>query len=349
MVKNKEESIEQEKINDENLEKIDLDTSQEENQGQKSKKTNLAEIKDDNQEEINEKRENKGENKEEKENEVDDDTIEDIDEIVKVVSEEDKTESEDDDVKEVEEIENVKKIKAKEVSDAWTPKTQMGLKVKLGEIVDIDSILDSGIKLLEPEITDMLLPNMDIELLAIGQSKGKFGGGQRRVFRQTQKKTKEGNKPQFSTFAVCGNYDGYFGFGYGKAKETVPAREKAFRQCKLNLIKIRRACSSWECNCGMPHTIPYKVDGKCGSVKIVLIPAPKGTGICAEKEIAKILKLAGIKDIWSKTIGYKSSTKLNHIYACIDALSKLTKMKVNEIDKKRLNIVEGKIKKTVEI
>jgi small subunit ribosomal protein S5 len=269
--------------------------------------------------------------------------IEDIKDISKEVSAD-----VDVDVEEVEEVDNIKKIKAKEVSNDWTPKTELGLKVKIGEINDINDVLSSGRRILEPEITDVLLPNMDIELLAIGQSKGKFGGGQRRVFRQTQKKTKEGNKPSFSTFAVCGNYDGFFGFGYGKAKETVPAREKAFRQCKLNMIKIRRACSSWECNCGKPHTIPYKVIGKSGSVQVTLMPAPKGTGLCAEKEIAKILKLAGIKDIWSKTIG-KSSTKLNHIYACIDALKKLSQMKVNEEHKKKLNIVEGKINNSVEI
>ena len=79
------------------------------------------------------------------------------------------------------------------------------------------------------EIVDILLPNLETDLLLIGQSKGKFGGGQRRVFRQTQKKTREGNKPKFSTIAIAGNKDGYVGIGYGKSKETVPAREKAFR------------------------------------------------------------------------------------------------------------------------
>ncbi len=54
--------------------------------------------------------------------------------------------------------------------------------------------------------------------------------GSRRVFRQTQKKTKEGNKPKFSTYAVVGNKDGYVGLGFGKAKETVPAREKAVQK-----------------------------------------------------------------------------------------------------------------------
>ena len=63
--------------------------------------------------------------------------------------------------------------------------------------------------------------------MLIGQARGKFGGGQRRIFKQTQKKTREGNKPHFTTTAVTGNKDGYIGMGAGKAKETVPARELA--------------------------------------------------------------------------------------------------------------------------
>jgi len=79
--------------------------------------------------------------------------------------------------------------------DAWQPKTSLGRKVKNREIT-INEILDSGLNIMESEIVDILLPDMSAELLMIGQAKGKFGGGQRRIFRQTQKKTAEGNKPQ---------------------------------------------------------------------------------------------------------------------------------------------------------
>ena len=92
--------------------------------------------------------------------------------------------------------------------EGWKPKTELGMKVKSGEIKNIDIILDNGLKMFESEIVDILLPDLETELLLIGQSKGKFGGGQRRVFKQTQKKTREGNKPHFSTFAVVGNKDG---------------------------------------------------------------------------------------------------------------------------------------------
>jgi hypothetical protein len=80
----------------------------------------------------------------------------------------------------------------------------------------------------------------ETDLISIGQSKGKFGGGQRRVFKQTQKKTPEGNKPKFATYAVIGNRNGLIGVGYGKAKETVPAREKSFRSARMNIIKIKK-------------------------------------------------------------------------------------------------------------
>ena len=60
---------------------------------------------------------------------------------------------------------------------------------------------------------------------------------------------------------------------------------------------------------------------------ITLIPAPKGVGLCIEKECAKMLKLAGIQDIWSKTYG-QTKTKTNMISACFDALSQLMKIRV---------------------
>ncbi|MEA3430988.1 MAG: 30S ribosomal protein S5 [Nanoarchaeota archaeon] len=225
-------------------------------------------------------------------------------------------------------------------NESWKPITELGKKVKDGTINDIDEILNLGTKINEPEIIDYLLPEAETDLLLIGQSKGKFGGGQRRVFRQTQKKTCEGNKPKFSTCAIVGNRNGYIGMGYGKSKETVPAREKAFRNSKMNIMKIRRGCGSWECGCGAPHTIPFAIEGKCGSSKIKLFPAPKGTGLKIEKECGKILKMAGIEDIWSKTSG--STTKVNLIKSCIDAIKNLTQTKIKSEDIKRLGIIEGR-------
>jgi len=131
--------------------------------------------------------------------------------------------------------------------------------------------------------------------------------------------------------------------GYGKSKETVPAREKSIRNAKLSITKIRRGCGSWQCGCNEPHTIPFAVKGKCGSVVITLIPAPRGTGLCIEEECQKVLKLAGIKDIWSKNLG-QTKTKINLVNACFNALKKLVEMKV---PKKYENFIEGASEKPV--
>jgi len=226
---------------------------------------------------------------------------------------------------------------------AWNPKTALGKRVKNGEITDIEQIAELGAKVREVEIINTLLPNIETELLLVGQAKGKFGGGQRRIFRQTQKKTKEGNKPRFATMVVCGNRDGYIGLDMGKSKETVPAREKAYRNSKLNIIKIRRGCGSWQCGCKMPHTIPFKVMGKCGSVEIELMPAPKGTGLVIENECKKMLALAGIKDVWSKSKG-NTTTKINMVKACFEALKKLSTTKIRPDSFEKLGIVEGRVK-----
>ena len=225
---------------------------------------------------------------------------------------------------------------------AWKPKTDLGRRVKAGEIKDINEILDKGLNILEPEIVDFLLPNLESELIKIGQSKGKFGGGKRSIWRQTQKKTKEGNKPKFSALAIIGNRNGIVGVGYGKAKETVPAREKAIRNAKLNIIKISRGCGSWECGCREPHSIPFKVTGKNGSVILTLIPAPKGTGLRVEKELQNVFNFIGVKDIYSKSFG-QTKVKMNMTYACFKALRQLTLTKVPEGYEKISGLHEGAI------
>ena len=225
----------------------------------------------------------------------------------------------EEDLKELKEMEKEKE--GSEEIPSWIPKTKLGKEVKEGKIKDIDEILNANKKILEEQIVDSLI-NVKSDLISIGQSKGKFGGGKRRVWRQTQKKTAEGNVPTFSCLAVVGDENGHVGIGIGKAKETLPAREKAIRKAKLNIIKVKRGCGSFDCSCKEKHSIPYKVEGKCGSSKIILIPAPQGTGLVVGDECKKILKLAGIKDIYSQTFG-QTRTTINLAKACIDALKKL--------------------------
>jgi len=210
--------------------------------------------------------------------------------------------------------------KRKEIVASWNPKTKLGEEVKQKKITNIDQILDSKRKILEPEIVDSLL-KVKTDLIFVGQSKGKFGGGKRRIWRQTQRKTKEGNIPTFSAFAVVGDENGHMGIGSGRSKETLPARDKAIRKAKLNIMKVKRACAGFDCSCSEPHSVPFKVTGKAGSVRVTLIPAPQGTGLVVANELKKVLKFAGIKDIYSKTFGKKRTT-FNLIKACINALKK---------------------------
>ena len=228
------------------------------------------------------------------------------------------------------------------IADKWKPKTELGMKVKKGEITDIKMLLESKKPILESAIVDVLLPNLRTDLLLIGQAKGKFGGGKRRAFRQTQKKTKEGNSLSFATFAVVGNGDGIVGVGIGKSKETIPAREKAIRNAKINIMTVRRGKLSWEPSEVGPHTVPFKVIGKCGSSTITLMPAPLGTGVVAEKECQKVLKLAGIEDAWAKGRG-QTRVKSNLIKACIDAFKKLNEMRISQSQITNLGIVEGSV------
>ncbi len=241
----------------------------------------------------------------------------------------------------VPELEEIKKKTAIMV-DRWKPRTQLGRAVKEGAIQSIDEIFASGKPILEAEIVDALLPRLEVDLLLIGQAKGKFGGGQRRIFRQVQKKTAEGNKVHFASCAVVGNRNGYVGIGYGKSKETVPSRDKSIRNAKQALMKIRRGCGSWQCGCATPHSIPFAITGKNGSCEITLIPAPKGKGLIIEEECAKILRLAGVKDIWCKTRG-QTVTKYNLILALVEALKKLNLMKYHEQHAASLGICEGAV------
>ncbi len=238
------------------------------------------------------------------------------------------------DLKELEQIKNEQELKNAfekdklKPSESWIPKTELGREVKSGKIKNIDDILKENKRILEPEISDYLL-ELKSDLISIGQSKGKFGGGKRRAWRQTQRKTEEGNVPTFSAMAIVGDENGHIGYGYGRSMETLPARDKALRKAKLSIIKIKRACSGFDCDCSELHTVPFKVTGKAGSSRITLIPAPQGTGLVVANELKKVLKLAGIKDVYSKSFG-KARTSFNLIKACFDALEKTNSMEGRE-------------------
>jgi len=214
----------------------------------------------------------------------------------------------------------------KQALASWQPKTELGKQVKEGKIKDIDEIFKSGKKILEAYIVDTLIPDLEMELVMIGQAKGKFGGGKRRFWKQTQRKTAEGNVPSFACMAVVGDKKGHVGIGMGKARETLPAKEKALREAKLGLISVLRGCGSFDCSCNDPHSIPFKTEGKVGSSTIKLMPAPKGTGLVIDDECKKIMRAAGIKDIYSRAFG-QTRTKINLAKACFEALKNLKRTK----------------------
>lgn len=209
----------------------------------------------------------------------------------------------------------------------WIPKTALGREVKEGKIKSVEELLEKGEKIFEAEIIEALLPDLEVDYINVGQAKGKFGGGKRRIIRQTQKKTKQGSRLSFSTIAVVGNKQGYVGVAVGKAGESMPSKDKATRKAKINIMKVPQGCGSWECSCGEKHSLPFEISGECSSVTVKLMPAPKGTGLAVEGELKKILKLAGYKDVWSKVKG-QSRRKQNLVAACVSALKKGSKMRL---------------------
>jgi small subunit ribosomal protein S5 len=66
---------------------------------------------------------------------------------------------------------------------------------------------------------------------------------------------------------------------------------------------VKLGCGSWECRCDQPHSVPFKVRGRGGSVTVEIIPGPRGLGLVAGGNIRKLLKLAGLKDVWTKSKG----------------------------------------------
>lgn len=194
----------------------------------------------------------------------------------------------------------------------WIPKTELGKKVMSGEITDMEQIYSKNLAILEPEIVNKLVPGLEDEVLKI---------------KMVQRTTDSGRRGSFMITVAVGNKDGYVGVGTAKGLEIRPVIEKAIKDAKMNLIHIRRGCGSWECACDEEHSISFNVHGKYGSVEIELISAPKGTGIVAGSAAAKVLRLAGVKDVWSRTKG-STNTVFNFAFATIKALKQTRKMKL---------------------
>ncbi|MDD5416373.1 MAG: 30S ribosomal protein S5 [Candidatus Aenigmarchaeota archaeon] len=239
--------------------------------------------------------------------------------------------------------EEVPKIKI-ENPTGWRPKTSLGKQVIEGKITSIDEVFEKGLKITEANIVDILIPNLMNEIVLIGGSSGKGGGKKRTTSRRTTRMHKSGRRFRASAMVIVGNGNGYVGVGMaaGPASKTREVISKATNQAKLNLMPVRRGCGSWECNCASHHSIPFKITGRCGSVYIDLLPAPKGIGLCVNDDSKKYMKLAGIKDIWCKSRG-QTSTRYNTIKALVNAFTKLNKFRVREDYENATGLKVGKV------
>lgn len=188
--------------------------------------------------------------------------------------------------------------------EEWVPRTRVGRMVKEGKITSIDEIYRRNLPILEPEIIDFLLPGLEHEVIDVSI---------------VQKMTDAGRITRYRAIVIVGNRDGYVGIGKGKARQFRFAVEKAVRNAKLNLIPVRRGCGSWECTCGESHSVPFKVLGKSGSVRLELKPAPKGTGLVTGDVAKVVLRMAGINDVWSQARG-ETRTSYNFARATYLAL-----------------------------
>ncbi len=208
----------------------------------------------------------------------------------------------------------------------WIPKTNLGKRVLNGEFKTIDDVLKSGELILEPEIVDYLVPDLKNEVIYIGGSPGKGGGIRRTATKRTVRMHKSGRRFKLTSVIVVGNENGIVGIAKASAREHRNALEKALDQAKTKVIRVKTGCGSWECGCGGKHSIPFKASARIGSVEVVLYPAPKGVGVVASTAAKKILKLAGIKDIWVKTRG-QTDTRGNLAFTTFEALKNLNRAK----------------------
>ena len=188
--------------------------------------------------------------------------------------------------------------------EGWTPRTRLGKMVQEGRVSSIEEIFMEGLKIREPEIADVLLPDLKEEVIDINL---------------VQKQSDAGEKSRFKAIVAVGNRDGYVGIGSGKAKQVRNAIEKAAMNARLNITLTRRGCGSWECGCGKNHSLLFESQGECSGVKVVIVPGPRGLGIVASEVAKNILGLAGVKDCWTRSYG-STKTIPSFAYAVFNAL-----------------------------
>ena len=176
----------------------------------------------------------------------------------------------------------------KEQEEVWVPRTSLGVMVSTGKITSMKEIYENGYRIQEAGIIKKLLPGIKTEVIDVGI---------------VQKQTTNGEYTRFKALVAAGDEGGWLGIGQGKSKQMRIAIEKATNAAYLAVSPVKLGCGSWECRCDKPHSVPFKVRGKGGSVVVEIVPAPRGLGLVAGGKIRNLLKLAGLKDAWTTAKG----------------------------------------------
>ncbi|MDO8599918.1 MAG: 30S ribosomal protein S5 [bacterium] len=128
------------------------------------------------------------------------------------------------------------------------------------------------------------------------------------------KKTKGGNQIRFSALVVVGDRKGKVGAGLAKAPDVVSAIQKAITYAKKHLIAVPMKGT----------TIPYQITVKVGAARILLKPAPIGSGIIAGGAVRSVLEAAGVRDVVAKMLG--TNNKASNVYCVLEALRQLSEI-----------------------
>jgi len=196
-----------------------------------------------------------------------------------------------------------------------------------GEIVTYEQALNSGLPIREVQVIDALLPGLEDDVIKVNM---------------VQRMTDSGRRVRFNVMACVGNKDGYVGLGMAKAKEVPMAIEKAIIAAKLNLIRVQRGNGSWESSAGPGTSVPFMVKGRSASTRVTLMPAAAGKGLVIGETGKRVLQLAGVTDVLSRTSG-QTRTTINYAAATFNALKELNRTRVTPEQKERLHIRHGRM------